>query len=260
MDELAAMTSPFVAHQITHMLAAAYMSTGFAVAAIHAWILLRRGDTTFHRKAFNIALAVAIPFTLVQPLIGDFAGKQVAKYQPAKLAAMEQHFETQANADLRLGPLTIPGGLSFIAFGDTQAVVKGLNDFPADEHPPALVRPAFQLMVGLGMYMAAVCALALFLRIRKRRWTASRLLLWTTLAGGPMGFIAIEAGWVVTEVGRQPWVIYGFMKTKDAVTPMPGLVVPFTVFTLLYLFLSFVVIAILRSQIAATVPIRGGDL
>jgi len=256
-DPIAAMTSPFVLHEITHMLAAAYMATGFAVAAIHAWVLLKRSDSTFHRKAFNIALVVAIPFSLVQPVIGDFAGKQVAKYQPAKLAAMEQHFETQARAPLHIGPLSIPGGLSFIAFGDPDAVVKGLNDFPKDQHPPAIVRPAFQLMVGLGMYMAAVAALALLLRLRKRTWTASRLLLWLCVFAGPMGFIAIEAGWIVTEVGRQPWIIYGFMRTADAVTPMPGLVVPFVTFTVLYLVLAAVVIAILRSQIRATIPVQG---
>jgi cytochrome bd ubiquinol oxidase subunit I len=115
-----------------------------------------------------------------------------------------------------------------------------------------MVRWSFQLMVGLGMWMALVAAFALLLLARKKPWSSSRWLLRALVISAPMGFIAIEVGWVVTEVGRQPWVIYEIMRTVDSVTPMPGLVVPFTLFTLIYIGLSITTIAILRTQIRGT--------
>jgi cytochrome d ubiquinol oxidase subunit I len=251
-DPLAAMTTPFALHEILHMTVAAYMSVGFAVAGVHALAFLRGRGSEFHRKALAIALWLAIPFTLIQPLVGDFAGKQVAKHQPLKLAAMEQLQKTMHRAPITLGPIEIPGALSFAAYSDLDAEVKGLEEWPESDRPPALVKPAFQAMVGLGMFMAAVAALAIVMRIRKREWSANRLFLSLTVAAAPMGFLAIEAGWIVTEVGRQPWVIYGVMRTAQSVTPMPGLVVPFTLFMLVYLLLTVTVVAILRSQIAAT--------
>jgi len=251
-----AMQTPFAPHEIAHMLVAAYMSTGFAVAGIHAWALLR-APTSFHRKALRIALIFTIPFALLQPLVGHWSGQMVAKHQPAKLAAMEQLEKTQAHAPLQVGPVEIPGALSFIAFNDFDAVVTGLDAFPPDDRPPSFVHPAFQLMVALGTFMALVAFWALIRVIRKRRFGDSRLLLWSIVASAPMGFIALELGWVVTEVGRQPWVIYGVMRTADSVTPMPGLVIPFMTFTLIYLGLAVAVTMVLRAQIMAT--IRGDE-
>jgi cytochrome d ubiquinol oxidase subunit I len=251
-DPLRAMLTPFALHEVLHMVVAAYMATGFVVAGIHAYALLRGRVTDFHRAALNIGLWAAIPFALVQPLVGDFAGKQVAAHQPLKLAAIERFYETQANAPLQIGPIEIPGLLSWIAFGDTDAVVKGLEEWPREDWPPPGVRWSFQLMVALGVWMCGVALLALVLALVKRDWTENRLLLWVLLVTSPMGFLAIEAGWMVTEIGRQPWVIYGVMRTADSVTPMPGLVVPFALFTVIYLGLSLTVIAILRSQIRGT--------
>jgi len=259
-DPWQAMTTPFALHEITHMLAAAYMSTGFVVAGIHAWPALRdrvaRGGP-FHAKALALGLWLAIPFTLVQPFLGDFAGKQVAKRQPLKLAAFEGLERTQAHAPIRVGPVEVPGMLSWIAYGDARATVRGLDEWPAADRPPAIVKPAFRLMVGLGTWLAALAAFALLLRIRRRAWVESPLLLRLLVASAPLGFVAIEAGWVVTEVGRQPWAIYGILRTADSVTPMPGLAAPFTLFTLLYVGLSISTLAILRAQVRATLPAAG---
>ncbi len=251
-DPIAAMQTPFASHEILHMVAAIYMSVGFGVAAIHAAALLRRRESAFHRKALALALWLAIPFALVQPLIGHWAGQQVARWQPMKLAAIEQLERTQARAPLVIGPIEIEGGLSFFATGDADAVVKGLEEVPPEDRPPAIVRPAFLLMVAIGFWFVGLSAWALGMGIRRRPWAEGRAFLWSLVASGALGFVAIEAGWVVTEVGRQPWVIYDFLRTADAVTPMPGLVVPFTVFCLVYLALGAAVAVILVRHVRAT--------
>ena len=249
-DPVAALFTPMAPHEIIHSGLAAYMATAFAVAGIHAWALLRgRVNRSFHAKALGVALAVAIPTALLQPFVGHLSGQRVAKYQPLKLAAMEQLVKTQAHAPLQAGPLEIPGGLSFMAFNDFDAVVKGLEEFPRADWPSPIVRVAFQVMTGFGTALAGLCALALLMRIRGRKWDESPGFLKLVVLCGPLGLLALEAGWVVTEVGRQPWIIYNFLRTRDAVTPMTGLVVPFTTFTLVYLGLALTVIAILRQQI-----------
>jgi cytochrome d ubiquinol oxidase subunit I len=269
-DPIAAMRSPFALHEVLHMAAAAYMATGLGAAAIHAAILLRRKtDTSFHRKALAIALCVAIPATLAQPLIGHVAGQAVARHQPMKLAAMEGLFETQAHAPLALGgyvdtearetkyAIHIPGLLSFISFDDTKAVVKGLDAFPEADWPSPVVHYAHQVMVGIGTLCAGLAAFAIFVWWRSRKRGGLSIhehpwLLRGLVLTGPLGFIAIEAGWVVTEVGRQPWVIYDVLRTSASVTPMPGLIVPFVTFTLLYLGLSVAVVAIIARQVRKT--------
>ncbi|MBI3074436.1 MAG: cytochrome ubiquinol oxidase subunit I [Deltaproteobacteria bacterium] len=253
-DPIAAMQSPFVLHEVLHMAVAAYLATALAAAGVHAWALRRRPDSSFHRRALGIALAVVVPTALAQPVIGHFAGQRVAVHQPMKLAAMEGLVETTARAPLRIGPIEIPGGLSFLAFGDTNAVVKGLAEIPRADWPPGVVRIAWQLMVLIGTALAglAMWVAARFVR-RRATWTASRLFLGALVLASPLGFVATEAGWVVTEVGRQPWIVYGIMRTSDAVTPMPGLVTPFVVFTLIYIGLAAAVVFVLRRQFRATV-------
>ena len=146
--------------------------------------------------------------------------------------------------------IRIPNGLSLLAFHDPHAVVKGLNEFPREDWPNVpIVHTAFQIMVALGTYMALVSLWIGWLALRRRDLMANKLLLRAIALGAPMGFIAIEAGWTVTEVGRQPWIIQGVMRTADAVTPMPGLVVPFLLFTLLYCFLGVIVVWLLYRQI-----------
>jgi cytochrome d ubiquinol oxidase subunit I len=268
-DPLAAMANPAALAQTLHMTLAAYAATGFLVAGIHAFMLLRDPQNLFHRRAIAIAMAVGGAAAILQPASGDYLAKVVARTQPAKLAAFEGQFETQKGAPLRIGGLPderagvtryaieIPYLLSLLAYGDPHATVKGLNDFPEDERPPvAIVHLAFQTMVACGFAMMAVALWAAYRAWRGRRngtdWLGSRRFLRAMVAASPLGFIAIETGWIVTEVGRQPWIIYGVMRTADAVTPMPGLVVPFVAFTLLYVFLAAISVFLLLRQVAAS--------
>jgi cytochrome d ubiquinol oxidase subunit I len=256
------MLNPMAFQQTLHMTLASYTATGFAVAGIHALLLLYEPNNAFHRRALSVALLVGAPAALLQPISGDMSAKAVARVQPAKLAAMQAHFETSTRAPLLIGgwpdmergesryAIRIPGGLSFLAFGDPDAEVKGLKEFPRDQWPHVpIVHTAFQIMVGLGTYLALVSLWIGWVAVRRRDLAGNRRLLLAVALAGPMGFIAIEAGWIVTEVGRQPWIIYGVMRTADAVTSMPGLVYPFVAFTLLYCFLGVIVVWLLYRQI-----------
>ena len=260
-DPFVAMWNPAAFSEILHMTLAAFASVGFAVAGIHAFFLLRRPGDRFHRRALGLALAVGGVFACLQPISGDIAAKQVAHNQPVKLAAMEAHWDTGRDVPLRIGgwpdeasettsySLDIPYGLSFLAFADPHAEVRGLKDFKKEDRPPvAIVHVAFQIMVACGMVMMAVAAIAGYLRLRGRD-LASPWFLRLVVASAPLGIIAVEAGWTVTEVGRQPWVIQDIMRTADAVTPMPHLVVPFTTFTLLYLLLGITVVVLLTRKV-----------
>ncbi len=262
-DPIAAMFNPGWFSEVLHMTLAAYLATAAAVAAIHAFALRRDRNNLFHRRALAIALAVMAPAALLQPISGDLNARLAAQTQPAKLAAFEGQFQTQRGAPLTILGLPdpnaavtryaieIPYGLSLLAFHDPNAVVTGLLDFPRDQWPPTqIVHPAFDLMVGCGIVLLGISLLALFLAWRRRRLPDSAWLLWALVVCGPLGFLAIEAGWVVTEVGRQPWIIYNVLRTADAVTPVPGLTVTFLTFTALYLVLAAVVVWLLRRQVA----------
>jgi cytochrome bd ubiquinol oxidase subunit I len=261
-DPWQAMRNPAAASEVLHMTIAAYLSVGFAVAAIHAWRLLAEPDNLFHRRALGIALGMAAVAALLQPLSGDFSARQVAEHQPVKLAAMEGQFRTERGAPLRIGgwpdedaettryALEIPYGLSLLAFHDPQAVVQGLDAVARADRPPVhVIHVGFQVMVGCGSALMAVALLGGLLAWRRRGLPDQRWFLRLLVACGPLGFIALEAGWTVTEVGRQPWIVRGVLRTAEAVTPMPGLVVPLVTFTVVYLFLSFVVVVTLRRQV-----------
>lgn len=234
-DPIAMMFNPASPPQIVHMCVAAYMVTGFGIASYYALLRLRGHGGRYTRRAMVTALALGALFAVPQAPVGHWTAHTVARTQPVKLAAMESQWATEARAPLRIGgwpdeegrhvsfAIEIPGGLSWIAYGDRDHVVKGLADVPPDERPP--VRPvhvAFQLMVGLGTALTAlafVAALAVFRPAVLER----RLVLWSIVASGPAAVIAMEAGWVVTEVGRQPWIVHGVQRTADAVTAAPGL-------------------------------------
>ena len=270
-DLVAVMTNPHAFHEILHMLLAAFAATGMLVAGIHAFLLLRAGDDPFHRYALGLALLVGGLPALLQPLSGDLLAKVVGQYQPAKLAAMEALFETQAGADYLIGglpdestrsvpyALRIPNGLSLLLHFDPQATVRGLDQTPEENWPPvAIVHLAFQVMVAAGFAMAALALWAGW-RWKQGCLYDDRRLLWALTLGAPLGFLAMEAGWIVTEVGRQPWIIYGIMRTSDAVTPMPGVIVPFILFTLLYGLLALVVVWTIWRHVAATDWSRTAD-
>jgi len=267
-DPIAAMMNTAALPQTLHMTLAAYAATGFAVAGIHAFMLMRDRTNRFHKAALVIALAVGGVSSILQPLSGDLIAKTVAKTQPVKLAAFEGQFHTEHGAPFRIGgipdeeagvtryAIELPYVLSILAYGDPQATVKGLNDFPADARPPvAIVHISFQIMVACGVAMMLVALWAAWRYLRGRRkqtWLDSKWFLRLLVAAAPLGFIAIETGWTVTEVGRQPWIIYGVMRTSEAVTPMPRLVVPFITFTVLYIFLAAITVWLLLRQVAAS--------
>ena len=262
---LAGMRSPAALAQSLHMLFAAYAATGLGAAGVHAFMVLRGAATAFHRKALMVALMVGAPAAVLQPFAGDLEGRMVARTQPVKLAALEGQFVTEAGAPLRIGGLPdatahrtriaieIPGGLAFLAYGDPGARVRGLDAFPRGDWPPVVpVHLAFQLMVAAGLAMAVVAAAAMVRAWRRHDLEHRRGLLRALVVVAPLGFVAIEAGWTVTELGRQPWIIQGILRTSDAVTPMPALPVPFFAFSVVYLFLSAVVVAVIRSQVRET--------
>lgn len=261
-DPLGAMANPAALTQTLHMTLAAYAATGFTVAGIHAFFLLREPGHRFHRRALAIGLIVGAPAAALQPVSGDLAARHVARHQPAKLAAMEALFETQRGAPLLIGGiadvdarttrfgLEIPRALSLLAFHDPDAEVRGLDALPHEDWPNvALVHLAFQIMVGLGTYLALVGLWAGWLAWRRVELSGERRFLRAVVLATPMGLLAVEAGWMVTELGRQPWVVYGVLRTADAVTPMPGLVIPLVGVSILYLFLSAVVMWLMHYQI-----------
>ncbi|MDR7130897.1 cytochrome d ubiquinol oxidase subunit I [Algoriphagus sp. 4150] len=263
-DPVVAMFNDAWFTQALHMTLAAFAATGFAVAGIHAFMMLKGKNGDFHRKAFTIAIVFGAIAALLQPISGDISAKDIAVRQPAKLAAMEAHFHTEEKASLIIGgipdvetkevnyAIRIPGALSFLAHGDFEAEVMGLDQFPEEHHPPVMVTHfAFQIMVGLGMIMVGLSLLYFIALWKKKSWQLKRWFLWLFVLATPLGFIALEAGWTVTEVGRQPWIIYEIMLTKDAVTPIPGIQYSFFIFTAIYLSLTVIVTFLLYRQIKA---------
>jgi cytochrome bd ubiquinol oxidase subunit I len=263
-DPLKAMFNKSWFQEALHMTIASFASTCFAVAGIHAWLLLRDKENQIHQKAVRISLAFATVAALLQPFSGDITAKNVARLQPAKLAAMESLFKTSAPARMVIGgipdtamqkvsyAIQIPGLLSFLAHGDFNAEVTGLDKFKKSDWPPVpIVHISFQIMVFMGLIMAFAAFLNFLFTFKwketlQKRWWLIFLGLLT-----PAGFIAVEAGWIVTETGRQPWIIYGILRTSESVTPMPGIRYSFYLVTTIYLVLTFIVILLMKRQIGA---------
>lgn len=260
-----AMGNPAALAQCIHMVLAAYASVGFGVAGVHAGMLRRYPGNALHAAGLRLAFPVGAVCILLQLLSGHQSAQMVARQQPAKLAAMEGHWETERRAPMLLGgwssnsqertigAIPIPWMLSVLCFDSPDAVVVGLKDIPAENRPPSgVVHLAFDTMVGLGMVMVLLALWGGVLLVKKRPWQDAPWFVRALSYATPAGFVAVEAGWVVTEVGRQPWIIQGVMRTRDAVTPMPGLVVPLVTFGALYVVLGVVVVALLRRQVFAS--------
>lgn len=260
-DPVKAFLNPAWFTQALHMTLAAFAATSFAVAGIHAFQVYKNRNTTLHKAAFKIAISIGAVAALLQPLSGDLSAKDIAKRQPAKLAALEAHYNTEKGVPLFIGGIVdektqevsykieIPKALSFMAFGDFDAEVKGLNDFPAEDRPPvAITHYAFQIMVSLGMLML-FSGIFYFISLKKIKWQDSRKYWLYFACLAPVGFLALEAGWIVTEVGRQPWIIHNVMRTKDAVTPMPGMIYSFYMYVVLYTVLAIAVTWLMSRQI-----------
>lgn len=253
--------------QAAHMLTAAYASVGFAVLGIHAWRLLEEPGDAFHRAALRLVVPLLIVVLPLQLLSGDRSAKHLAVYQPAKLAAAEALWETTEGAPLLIGGIPVDGGrrvllgvhipkaLSFLAHGDFSSQVIGLEDFPSELRPPVLIpHLAFQTMVGCGSLMLGVAAWAGWLLWRRRPLESERWFLRAAVASAPLGLIAVEAGWMVTEVGRQPWIIQGVLRVRDAVTPMPGLQYSLLASIGVYLLLGSVVTVLLSREVVRKAP------
>lgn len=265
-DPLAAMFNPATGAQTAHMLLAAYMVTGFVVAAFYAWERLRGGNGLYQRRAMALGLALGAICTPVQIVVGDWAARMVAATQPVKLAAMEGQFRTEALAPLRIGgwpdeqarqtrwAIEISGALSWLAYGDADAVVRGLDEFPRQDTPPVpIVHLAFQVMVGIGFALLLLSAWVGWSVLRQRHLPTVRVFLWSLVAAGPLVVLALEAGWVVTEVGRQPWIVQGVMRTADAVTDAPGIPWMLVATLAIYALLGTGVVVVLR--LLARVPL-----
>lgn len=250
---------------IWHMMAihstlSTYTAAAFSIAGIYAYQALKGKRTKMALTGMRITLAVGLITAIMMPISGHFYSQLIGKVQPAKLAAMEGHYHTGPNAPLLIGgwpddeaqtvrgAIAIPNLLSLMLHGDPSAEVIGLDQFPQEQWPHVwLTRSAFQVMVGSGMLIILVAAV-FWLVYRRRREGVFNLnwLMRLVLFGSPFGFIALQAGWIVTEVGRQPWVIYNFMRTADAVTDSQDVLGTLIGFIVLYLALSVALIWLLR--------------
>lgn len=224
--------NPSFPYRLTHMLLAAYLTTAFVVGAVGAWHLLKNSKSDVARKMFSMAMWMALIVAPLQVVVGDFHGLNTLEHQPAKVAAMEGHFKSQTQAPLYLFgwpneataeveyALKIPGLASIILKHDVNAEVTGLDAFPRDEWPPVpIVFWSFRVMVAIGLLMVLIGLWSGYLRLRGKLYD-SRLLQRSAVLMGPMGFVAVIAGWIVTEVGRQPWVVHGLLRTRDAASPI----------------------------------------
>ena len=247
----------FFWHELVHMYLAGYIVTGFLVAGVYAFARLRGRWGRYERTALAIPLTIAAVASPAQGLVGDWAAREVASAQPTKLAALEgvpkttrgasEHlFGWYADGRVKYG-LRIPKLLSFLAYHDPNARVQGLDAVPPDRRPPVnVVRVAFQLMVGIGTLLALLGVVYLAVRVRRRRLPESRWFYRALTLAGPLSLVALIAGWVTTEVGRQPWVVYEVMLTRQAVTGASGIPVGYATLVAVYLLLAGAVVWVLR--------------
>jgi cytochrome bd ubiquinol oxidase subunit I len=250
--------NPYFWHEIVHMYIAGYIVCGFVLASVYAVGRLRGGPWgRYERAAFAIPLTVAALASPVQVLVGDWAGREVARMQPTKLAAFEGLDRTRRGAPIHIGGwytdhgvrygVPIPRALSFLAFHDFNAKVQGLDAVPRSDRPPVNVtRVAFQTMVGIGTLLALLGVWLVYERLRRRRVPESRWFLRAVVLAGPLSAVALIAGWVTTEVGRQPWIVYGHMRTSAAVTGARGIPVGYAVLAIVYALVAVGVVWILR--------------
>jgi len=252
-----------------HVVATAFMTMAFVLAAIAAFKLMKnkfKKDAEYHKKALKLTMILGIVFTLGSMLAGDLSAKFLHQEQPEKLAAYEWHFDTESNANLVLfgtldeetqevsGAIKLPSILSFLADNNVNTEVKGLNDFPEELHQPMIVHYYFDLMVSMGVFCLIIsAAFILTLCFKKlRRFTYSKPMLYGALLTGPAAMLAIEFGWFLTEQGRQPWIVRGYLKVADAATQAGGITLVTVLFGILYLILivtsSYVLLRMFKNK------------
>jgi cytochrome bd ubiquinol oxidase subunit I len=250
----------FFWHELVHMYLAGYIVAGFLTASVYAWGALQGRFGRYERTALVVPLTIAALAAPVQALVGDWAARDVAEQQPIKLAALEGLAHTTKGAPEHIlgwydaddgevkGGIEIPRLLSLLAFHNPNATVEGLDSVPRDDQPPAinLIRFAFQTMVGIGTGLALLGVVYIFVWFRKRRLPNSKWFYRAVVLAGPASLVALICGWIVTEVGRQPWVVYRVMRTSEAVTGASGIPVGYATLAVVYAVLLVAVIWILR--------------
>lgn len=259
-DPFAAILNPSTPYETTHMILACYVVTGFGAAAVYAVGLLRGKRDDYHRKGLLLGMAIgfaAIPF---QILSGDFNARSIETLQPPKYAAMEGVLHSGYGLPLYIGgyvdeqsgqvyfAIQIPHGESLISHFDLNSFTKGLDSFPADQRPPlaTFVHLSFDGMVGCAFFMFLVGAVFWLLYLKRKRVVPEiKWLLWCAAIAGPAAFLAMELGWMVTEEGRQPWIIYGLVRTQNAVNPAQWMTVSFLTFSCIYVLLGTTLIVLL---------------
>jgi cytochrome d ubiquinol oxidase subunit I len=254
-----ALLTPNLAHELVHMYLAGYMVAGFLVAGVYAAAWLKGRRDRYHRTALAVTLSFAALASAAQGIVGDWAGRTVASSQPVKLAAFEGLGHTQEGAPFTIGGIYdtdtgevrhgihVPKLLSLLAHHDPNAEVTGLDAVaPADRPPVNVVRAGFQTMVGIGTLLGLVGLVFVLTWLRHRRLPRSPWFYRAVMAAGPLSLVALIAGWVATEVGRQPWIVYEVMRTRQAVTGVDSLEVGFAVLVAVYVALAGAVAWLLR--------------
>jgi cytochrome d ubiquinol oxidase subunit I len=261
-EPLAAMFNDALWLQFLHMWIAAFMVVGFSVAAVYATGMLRGRDDRHHRLGFAVPFAFAAIAAIAQPVVGHLAGLRLASAQPTKLAAMELNLESQSRSPLTIGGVIIDGEVRFgidvpvlgslISRSDPDATVPGLDDFPDDERPndelATMVHLSFQTMVGCGLALAGIGAWWWGRRRTGHDPLSSRRFLFVAVAAGPLAVLALELGWMTTELGRQPWIVYRIMRIADAVSDDNAVWVSFVVLVVVYAAIGVGAIAVLLSM------------
>jgi cytochrome bd-type quinol oxidase subunit 1 len=255
----AVLLNPDAFWQFLHMWVAAYMVAGFTIAAVYAVGMLRGRRDRAHRVGFTLAFAFASVSAVIQPLVGHLLGSRLAVTQPAKLAALELATETESPSPLRLGGLLVDGEVrwsidipylgSLIARNSFTKPVEGLSSFPVQDHPPVnITHWAFQSMVGIGSLLMVAAAVFWAARWRGRDLLEHRWFLRFAAASGVLAVVAMEAGWIATEVGRQPWIVYGFMRTPEAAGENSGLWWLLGTTAVVYALMTWGAVTVLRSM------------
>jgi cytochrome d ubiquinol oxidase subunit I len=244
-------------HEEVHMYLAGFIVASALVAGVYAVAWLKGRRDHYHRAGLIVPLAVLCLAAPAQVVVGDWAGRTVAEEQPTKLAAMEAQQPTEEGADLTLGGVyydgevhggvTIPDGLSLLADHDPNATVQGLDAVPENDRPPVgWVRNSFQIMVGIGTLLALLGVWFLWFRWRRGALPRTKWFYRAVAAAGPLSLVALIAGWIVTEVGRQPWIVYEQMRVEDAVTGAEGIPVGYATLVVVYLGLATLAFYMLR--------------
>lgn len=243
-----AMFTPAMPTKIGHVLTSSFMTVAFILAAIAAYKLLKGEEQVYHKKALYLMMKLGIIFSIATAVVGDFSAKYLAEYQPEKLAAAEWHFETEEGADLIFFgvldgeevkyEIRVPKVLSFLASNDFNAEVTGLNEFSEDERPPLIIHYFFDIMVSIGVLMIFLSLAFVLGKWRNWRWIEDRWFRWLIVLSGPLSLVAIEAGWWLAELGRQPWILYGLMRTEEGATTATGVEWLFIAFGIVYLILG----------------------